>query len=66
MRMLLDYEFLTRYKDGTTPRPTADETAIENWTKNDRTARIAKCMKVEPDQKIHVPDKKTAKEAWDA
>ena len=64
--MLLDYEDLTGYIDDTTPRPTTDEAVIENWTKNDKMARIAICMKLELDQRIHVQNEKTAKEAWEA
>ena len=66
VRMLLDYEDLTGYIDGTTPRPTTDQAATENWAENDKMARSAIGMKVEPNQRFHVLDKKTAKEAWDA
>ena len=61
MRRLLDYEDLMKYINGNAPSPTTDAAAVENWTKNCKTSRIAISMKVKPVKRINVQSRKTAK-----
>ena len=67
MKLYLLEKGLFDYADGTIEEPEAENAvARTKWLKEDRKALAAICLAVEPNQKIHVMNAKTSKDAWDA